>query len=233
MRSENELGTSVLLILAWIAASDGTIDDSEANQLAEISVASKHGHDIRPLITLAKNRNLEAIQLASEIVKHHFQSEKANLFLEMAIGMAIIDGYLLPTENHILRFLADLLGVTRSGLNNLFVEVTGRDIPDASDPSKASYWQARERSQQRSRSDSGSSQQSNQVPPQNQKVINAYAVLGLEFGATKEEIKRTYRRLAQVHHPDRFFALGEEAVAAATGTFQRIKEAYDFLVIYA
>lgn len=32
--------------------------------------------------------------------------------------------------------------------------------------------------------------------------INLYHVLGLSFGATKEEIKASYRRLARLHHPD-------------------------------
>ncbi|MCY3819438.1 MAG: J domain-containing protein [Gammaproteobacteria bacterium] len=61
----------------------------------------------------------------------------------------------------------------------------------------------------------------------------AYAVLGLEKGASKEEIRQAYRRLAQVHHPDRFSSLGEESVAAGTSTFQRINEAYAYLVRYA
>ncbi|WP_405418779.1 hypothetical protein [Marinobacter flavimaris] len=43
----------------------------------------------------------------------------------------------------------------------------------------------------------------------------------------------TYRRLAQIHHPDRFTALGEESVAAASQTFVRIREAYEYLVKYA
>lgn len=235
LHSENEVGTSVLLILAWIAACDGTLDEAEAKRLSEISVASKHGHDIRLLINLAKTRNRDAIQLACEVIKPQFHGEKANLFLEMAIGISIVDGYLLATENHILRFLADLLGVTRSGLNDLFVESTGTEIPEPSDPSKASYWQARERSQQRQQSDSssGSSQRTKVPPPRDQKGINSYAVLGLEFGASTEEIKRAYRRLAQVHHPDKFSSLGEVSVAAATSTFRRIKEAYDYLVSYA
>jgi len=30
IRSQNELGTAVLLVLAWIAASDGSVDEREA-----------------------------------------------------------------------------------------------------------------------------------------------------------------------------------------------------------
>ena len=125
IRSENELGTSVLLILAWIAASDGSINESEARQLSEISVASNQGHSVKSLLDVVQNHDIDAIQLATEIIAHHFRGEKANLFLEMAIGIAISDGYLLPTENHILRFLADLLDVRKAGLNGIFFQITG------------------------------------------------------------------------------------------------------------
>ena len=35
------------------------------------------------------------------------------------------------------------------------------------------------------------------------KINEAFAVFGLEKSATDDEIKRTYRRLALLHHPDR------------------------------
>jgi DnaJ like chaperone protein len=61
--------------------------------------------------------------------------------------------------------------------------------------------------------------------------VHALATLGLEEGASSEEIVRAYRRLVKVHHPDRFESLGAEAVRAATQTFQRIQAAYEFLRI--
>lgn len=232
VHSQNEVGTAVLLVLAWIAASDGSIDEKEARQLSEISVASKHGHEIEPLLLLVQNHDVKAIQLACEIIARHFRGERARLFLEMAIGMSIADGYLLPTENHILRFLADLLAIDSIGLNSLFVEVTGRQLPAPSDISSSHYWKTRESDSARSdRSSDGGERKS--PPPKPSRSAQAFALLGLEAGATKTEIRKAYRRLAQVHHPDRFSSLGEEAVAAATATFQRINEAYEYLVKHA
>lgn len=48
--------------------------------------------------------------------------------------------------------------------------------------------------------------------------MNPYQVLGLSPGASEEEVKRAYRKLAMKHHPDRG---GDEA------EFKRIKEAYE------
>ena len=87
--------------------------------------------------------------------------------------------------------------------------------------------------QQRESGDSASSQRQSGPSGPNQKAIQAYSILGLEYGASIDEVRRAYRRLAQVHHPDKFSALGKEAVAAATLTFQRIQDAYQYLVNHA
>ena len=56
-----------------------------------------------------------------------------------------------------------------------------------------------------------------------------YERLGLSPDATDEEIKRTFRRLAAAHHPDRVAHLGPGAVAIASETFRDLREAYDAL----
>lgn len=49
-------------------------------------------------------------------------------------------------------------------------------------------------------------------------AMNYYSVLGIDQNASKEEIKKAYKRLASKHHPDKG---GDEA------EFKRIQEAYD------
>ncbi len=51
---------------------------------------------------------------------------------------------------------------------------------------------------------------------------NPYKVLGLEPGASDEEVKRAYRRLAKQYHPDR-----NPGDAAAAKKMQEINAAYD------
>lgn len=54
---------------------------------------------------------------------------------------------------------------------------------------------------------------------------NYYLILGLKSGASQEEIKKAFRKLALVHHPD--MKTGNEA------KFKQISEAYTFLVKHA
>lgn len=53
--------------------------------------------------------------------------------------------------------------------------------------------------------------------------MNAYQVLGLSPGASKDAIKKAYRKLAQEYHPDRNSAPDAEA------KFKLVKEAYEYL----
>src|SRR2546426_228409 len=52
-----------------------------------------------------------------------------------------------------------------------------------------------------------------------------YERLGVPRGATKDEIKRAYRRLAKKHHPD----LNKDDPKAAEEKFKQISEAYEVL----
>jgi len=53
---------------------------------------------------------------------------------------------------------------------------------------------------------------------------NLYTILGVERGASKEDIKRAYRKLSKEHHPDR-----HKGDKAAEQRFKEINEAYEVL----
>jgi curved DNA-binding protein CbpA len=54
---------------------------------------------------------------------------------------------------------------------------------------------------------------------------NLYTILGLEQNATKDDIKKTYRRLAAEFHPDKYQGNGE-----ADKIFSKVEEAYKVLL---
>ena len=51
-----------------------------------------------------------------------------------------------------------------------------------------------------------------------------YTVLGVERGASEEELKKAYRKLAMQYHPDQ-----NNGDAAAAERFKELAEAYDVL----
>lgn len=58
-------------------------------------------------------------------------------------------------------------------------------------------------------------------------VNSDYHVLGIEPGATEEEIKKAYRQMAIRYHPDKVIHMGEEYQKGAKEKFQKIQEAYE------
>ena len=84
--------------------------------------------------------------------------------------------------------------------------------------------------QEQARQEESRRRQQRSSPPPPDRTTRALAVLGLTPGASKTDVRRAYRRMAQLHHPDRFYSESEHQVALASARFQRIKNAYDYLM---
>lgn len=59
---------------------------------------------------------------------------------------------------------------------------------------------------------------------------NHYQILGLETDVSPQEIKKAYRRLAKIQHPDTLARPGSDAHDAATEEMRRLNEAYETLM---
>ncbi len=57
----------------------------------------------------------------------------------------------------------------------------------------------------------------------------AYDTLGISADASWAEVKKAYRDLAKMYHPDKFSALGEEFLAISQERMQKINDAYSLL----
>jgi hypothetical protein len=84
--------------------------------------------------------------------------------------------------------------------------------------------------QEQARQEESRQRQQRSSPPPPDRTTRALAVLGLTPGASKADVRRAYRRMAQLHHPDRFYSESKHQVALASARFQRIKNAYDYLM---
>lgn len=59
--------------------------------------------------------------------------------------------------------------------------------------------------------------------------VNLYTVLCVETSATSDEIKKAYRKLALIHHPDKHATAGEAAKVDASLKFQQVGFAFSVL----
>ena len=54
-----------------------------------------------------------------------------------------------------------------------------------------------------------------------------YKILEIEEGATNEEVKKAYRKMAMKYHPDKLQHLDEELRKGGKEKFQKVQEAYE------
>ena len=215
-RVEDPFHLAIASILAWIAASDGDFDPAESALFSEF--ADSHS-EVRIAMRAGRRGDAGELRLPCKLIGE-MSAERRELLLDLAITMSLADGYLKPSESHILLFLADLTGLGRGRLDERFRRATdGVALPKPGRIDTASWWELRSRT-----TDSDPSS-----PDTDAQRIEALAVLGLNGSATADQVDAAYRTLASIHHPDRFATLGESATRVAAANFRRIQTAYEYL----
>ncbi len=214
---------SSIVILAWIARADGTGNAQKLDKVRQFAAKFKLENQFEPLVGLTDPMSISCLQLACALVQSRFAQNQKESLLELACVVAVADGYLSISEHVILKFLSGLFGYTASGFDMILERSIGCSPAPLGDPSSIRWWAKVEnmRSQQSS---------SRSTTKLDFNRLKALGVLGLDADASQEDIKSAYRRLSQVHHPDRFMNSGPQAVAAATESFKRIQAAYEFLI---
>lgn len=321
LKSRSQVDTATLLLLAWVLVHRQHVSEGQRRRrLAQVTAQFRHGHELGPVMSIAHSQDLQAIQLAAEVVRKECSNERSLSILYQAITVATDDGELSLSNHYILGFLADLLNVTPATFSTLFHELTGKPLQSAEDPSRDAYWQVHDpeyharkardaqaaeqkakEAEERQRANKEQQQQKQQNRQRQQEEAHrekarqqqakreqhkqeqnkreqdkqkehrkrqeqtqqqerqrwqqeqkrqeearrqqrerpssppdrhtrALAVLGLTPGANRADIRRAYRRMAQLHHPDRFYSGSEHQIALASTRFQRIKSAYDYLM---
>lgn len=200
-----------VLVLCWLAHCDGTLHQDERELLRHATEASGQEINLDEILGIARRASVGDIQLALELLRDTDPKIRRPV-LQLIISVAVADGRLTAIENHIVRLVADVLGLGMEGLNDAFREMTDHDFPPPEDPSDPSRWN-------KNRESTGDSTREHDV-----------AALGLQGSPTDDEIRAAFRRLAKVHHPDRFVSAGPEAVRTAELQFKRIRAAYERLV---
>lgn len=233
-QASNPMAAAMVLMLSWIASCDGKISEEELEGLRSIAATGRSEASLNAVIEIALSGRIADLQLACEVLRE-LDAKHRRLMLQMAVGMALEDGVLTTAEGHIVRFIADVLSQSPAELDSLFREMTGEAFPAPADPSSVEWWVGRQQRSRSRESNRESDDSTRAVPPPrtaapDMRRLRDLAALGLDEDASVEQVRDAYRRMAKVHHPDRFASLGSEAVKAAEVSFRRIQAAYERLV---
>jgi DnaJ like chaperone protein len=231
--TQHRQSACVLAVLTWIATCDGIVSEKEQTLLNKIAEAADDASELQIVESAIRLQRTDDLLLACRFLQENLDRGARRLMAELAITMAVQDGSLSVGENHLLQFIADLLGLSPRAFAKLFQQITHRPLPEAGDPSSIAWWQQREAGIAASPAPNNAVTQDRSTEvetadgPMTRKV--ALNVMGLDEAASSEKVHQAYRRLAKLRHPDRFASLGPAAVATATDFFKRLHEAYAVL----
>ena len=218
--SARPVDVSVAFVLLWIATNNTNTQKINSNRELknQLTTLSLEKQTIYELFDLAKQQQDQDLIQVFDLLSRELSQEEKQFLLEMAVAVTIQSEHLSPSSNHILRFIADFLALGEKVLADVYYKQNNQFLNDPEDLSSCIWWEKNEKTQQ----DSSALQTSFSRK-------EALAVLGLGKEASAGDIKRAYRRMVQLYHPDRHEKEGQASAEAAEIKFVRIQKAYEVL----
>lgn len=136
-------------------------------------------------------------------------SKRSQLIYFLA-GLSTVDGSMNPKEKQYLKQLSDLLGLTKKDFDSIMAMYSKFE--------NAYHDQFKQRRRAPSK------------PRSQYKREKASEILGVSLSASVDEIKKAYRSLAKVHHPDRFATQSQGQQNIAKERFVKIQLAYELMI---
>ncbi len=224
--ADSSISLSTCVVLLWISACDGVISDSEVQQLSGFLPESEA--TFLRLMASIEAHDTDVLQLAMEHLRTALKPEHRALFLEFCILQVLADQTVHPNEAYILRLISDAMWIDEVEFRSFFEHISGVAWEAPSDMSRASFYRKQDTEDEQEQRER---QHSHHARREVMSLEEACKILGVSRDADAKEIRHSYRRLAQLNHPDRFEQLGPAAVAAATEKFQQIEQAYRCLKV--
>lgn len=144
--------------------------------------------------------------------------KKSNLLYFLA-GIAAVDGEIKANELDFLKELTRLFNLSESELESVLHSY--------------SYYEQKKQQEAHENYQKQQQQQSSSRPTYNYSASmleSSLKILGLNNGATLDEVKSAYRKLAKLNHPDRFMNEDQAHQIIAHERFLKIQEAYEYVL---
>ena len=141
------------------------------------------------------------------------QRDILRFFLEVQLQAAFADGKVEANERAILQTIADELGFSRIELGRIL----------AMAEAQMNFFHRQQQS--------GQGQQYRQEAPSQDRLKDAYQLLGVSESDSDQDIKRAYRKEMSKHHPDKLAAKGlpPEMMEMAKEKTQEIQQAWEWI----
>ncbi len=200
--------TATFSVMGHICKADGRVSEDEIQLAQDVMRKMDLNDEQKKLAINLFNEGKKSTFQLNDVVnqfRHEigFRPNLIRMFIEIQIMAAYADGELHQTERDILLNVCRLLNISQADFERLCAMIAAMH----------------------------GGQQSSQQQYNGLTLEKAYAVLNISQNASKDEVKKAYRRLMNQHHPDKLVAKGlpEEMMKVAAERTHEIKQAYEFI----
>jgi DnaJ like chaperone protein len=167
----------------------------------------KSNYNFQHSLNFAYDYPIQLDTICFWINKHLLDKSHRVQIIYFLAGISIIDGRFEPREMNLLIELTQQLKLKQKDLESII----------------AMFEQTRDRQKEYEQKKA-----ENQFHTTRKTNLDLnYKILGLESNATFEEVKKAYRKLAKMHHPDKFMHENPDRYRMAEEHFIKIQQAYE------
>ncbi len=212
LKKEEGFIRSILALAAYLTKADSKVSSTEQifilRQLEKDFNPKQAGKYLSIYKTFLKKK-ISVNRVTLSINSNLNLSAKIQL-LYFLVGLIASDGVLTREEEHKIFTIARLIRVPYSSLRSILGMFNFRQ--------ESAYSKDNSKTNGKSKTRSSRS-----------KLDKAYTILGVTANVSNDKLKRAYRKLAKIHHPDKVAHLGTIYQEKATEKFQLIVSAYDLI----
>ncbi len=209
----------LLLLTAYVLNIDGNASQKELNFVhwfIENHFGKKELEKSKKLLKFYLTKRIK-IQRSLDKIDYEEDKHTKTQILNYLIKITTIDGYLSNKELKALKEICKGIGLNLGVLKSLLG--THSFITE-----KQRHQQTKNQKQSKS-----NTYQKQKNRTSKTKLQLSYSVLGLNEGCSSKEIKKAYRKMVLLYHPDKILHLDEVFKKTAKEKFLKINEAYDYL----
>lgn len=212
LKGEEKFLSTILILAAEVVKVDGKIDGVELNLVKKRLEGEFTTEDTALYFQRFQGYLIvkHSISKLGKIIDYEFDEGAKTHLIYLLVSIAAADGLLTDTELKIIKRIA------RAG--NIRPAILMRTV-------KMFEFKREQRYRQKSQQSSGQRKSTLSVST----LWKAYAIIGVSADATMDEVKKAYRKLAKIHHPDKVAHLGGMHQNTAKEKFQIIVDAYDLI----
>ncbi|MFQ3234494.1 MAG: DnaJ like chaperone protein [Paraglaciecola sp.] len=207
-------------VMGHVAKADGVVSDIEIKMAStlmdQMGLEGETRKEAQQAFREGKEEDFALTEVLLEFkASCHGRRDIMQVFLEILIQAAYIDGRLVKAEQKVLEDVARHLGFKHNELLYLL-----------------SVFEAEVRFRQgRGQQQGGSRQRSQSAYSAQQSLADAYQIIGVNKNDDDKDVKKAYRKLMSEHHPDKLVSKGlpKQALELAKAKAQDIQAAYEMI----